>query len=191
MQNNDIMELYNEHEKYIDITINKRFSSSSFLSAHGLTKDDLKQYGRIGLFNACTTYDKSKGTSFRNYAIENIAYSILNESKNDSLGNIHKRTNELIDKTSMDKIYKDELGGEYSLHDIVESEELGYEQTEIDEFLDCVSTVISKEVEEIIKMRMEGYTFQEIGDKFGVSRQAIQKKLKSHRNAIKEMVNNI
>ena len=184
----EIMELYNEHEKLIHATIYRRYSDPSYRNAHGLEKDDLIQYGRLGLYQACKTFDVRGGFSFRTHAISNIIWTVNNESKKDSLHNISNKSNKLANKTSLDAKHEDSFGDTSTLHDIVECVEEGFEDYNVKELLDNINKTISEDMRVIIEMKLKGHTFEEIGDVFGISRQAVKKRLLKNESAIRSML---
>lgn len=156
--------------------------------AHGLTRCDLYQYGSIGLYAACKSYDESKGAQFQNHAIRCISGTILKESKKDSLGNINNRSNELVERTSMDAILPSKSGDEQiTLHDIIKCDEDGFNKVEIESFLLSIKNSLSENVEKVVRLRIEGLTFDEIAMETGVSRQAASQMYKRNKEKIVEL----
>lgn len=179
----EIAELYDKHEKLVHATVHKRFGDPSYMKAHGLSRDDLIQYGRIGLFNACKTYDKTKRTSFRSHAINNIVWFIQDEAKRDSLNNINNSSNELLEKTSMDVPISDDLG-EVNLHDIIEYTEVGFNEFDVENFLKNIGESISQDLEVVVRLRMSDFSFSDIGAEMGISKQAASQLLKRNREKL-------
>ena len=170
----EIQQLYDQYEKLVGATVYKRYSNPSYMIAHGLQRDSLFQYGRIGLFNACKTYNPNNKTNFETHAINNIVWSINRESKRDSLSNINTNSNEIVDRTSMDTVFIDGMGEESTLHDLLQDYERGYGEIEVDSYLLSVGDTISKHVERVIRMLMEGMSFEEIGAAVGLSSRAVR-----------------
>lgn len=181
----EAMKLYNKHEKLIYATIHRRFNNPHFLELHGLTFDDLKQYGRLGLYRACQEYDSTKGTKFSSFAISNIVWSINVEAKRDSLGSVRRSTFDLSGNTSLDEELSD---GEENLYDFIGVEESEYERVMIDSLLKSIGQNISKKLAEMISMRMDGYTFQEIGDHMGCSQQNVRGTILRNRDKVEDLL---
>lgn len=180
----EALKLYENSEELAYSTVQKRFNSASFMSFHGLTPDDLKQYGRIGLYKACKDYDSTKGAQFKTYAINRIVGSIINESVKDSLGNINRSTFELARRVSMDSKSCGSIDEDLVLHDVVGVEDNGFGEIETNMFLDSVKTTLSSELAMIIKMKIDGCTLEEIGAETGVSKQAVEQMLKRNKEKV-------
>jgi len=178
-------ELYMKYEHYVPVTLKRAFPEyKSFAKTHGLDKEDLLQLGKIGLFKAAKEYDSNRKASFSTYAIKMIKYNIIVESKKYSLNNKHNRTNELIEKTSMEFPLATTDGDVVDLHDVVESKNDTFDEVELEMMLSKVSDALSEDVAEAVKMRYQGYTFVEIGDSLGLTKQRVQRLLKDNRRVL-------
>jgi len=184
----EIMKLYNQHEHLISTTIYRKFGNKSYRILHGLDKDDLMQYGRIGLYNACKSFDESKTPSFRNHAIRNIEWSIMNESKRDSLTSITQKTNDIADRISFDAEYATLDGEACTLYDIVESSENGFNEVEWELSMEALEETLSERVRDIVDMRMKGYNNVEIAEQMCISRQRVDTILKKNKDKIMEVL---
>lgn len=183
----EIEKMYEENERLVSITVNRRFSNSRYIQHHMLTRDDLLQYGRIGLYNACRTYDSSKGALFQNHAIRCIIGSIMNESKKDSLRNESNFSNTLIDSLSMDTpIHSEE--GEYTISDILEDERNHFYKIEERELIEDIEREISPRIAKMVRLRLEENTYEQISKKLGISRQAVSQEIKKHRSRIRKLL---
>lgn len=192
----EIMELYYKYEHYIDQTIYRRWNKPKFLELHGLTNEDLRQYGSIGLYHACSTYDPSKG-ALQTYIINNIIWSINVEIKRDTLGCDQKYTLDLIPKVSFDKkipSYGDDVEI-MTLYSITPVEEDGYEeaiQTEdelIDDILFSIKGLVPERTLLFIELRIkEGLTHVQIGERFGVTRTVVRNELNRYEELIKNTI---
>lgn len=188
----EIKRLYNENKKYIMPTIRRNFNNPEFLALHGITREELIQSGRIGLYRACQTYDESKGTTFRTYAIDNIKWAISDEAKRDSLGRAEKWTFDLVDRISFD-MELDHVNDEVvSLYDLVGEEEQGYEELEVEMEMERKLKLIEEKLPErlatIVKLRAQGYTTMEIGEKIGTTHQNVSQLLRYHKDKIKALI---
>jgi RNA polymerase sigma factor (sigma-70 family) len=182
-------QVYKDNEVIILQTIQRRFNDPAFLRLHGLTKDDLIQSGRIGLLRAYKTYDKSKGTEFETHAINCIKWTITVESKRDSLGKVKKWTYDLADRVSFEtEVAEDDSGNIFTMHDFVGDQDDGYEKIEFEDFINSIEKTTNKRLADIVRMRLEGMTFEEIGHEFGVTHQAIRQRLKGNRDKIAQLL---
>lgn len=188
MQTDKTQKLFEENERLVYSTVNRRFNSPNFHDVHGLTLDDLYQYGRLGLLRACETYDKSKNTKFSSYAMSNIAWSISVESKRDSLGNKTTANFDLLDRTSLDRELPQADDVNTTLYDILESYEAGYNDVEFDDLLNRMDKQLPKALSTAVRMRLDGHVYEEIADALGVSQQAVRQRLKLNRSKIVDLL---
>lgn len=192
MSNETYDKLYQQHEHLIDITIRKNFNNPKFLELHGITRDEIKQSGRIGLHKACETYDESKGSSFKTYAIDLIKWTISDEGKRDSLGRSTKWTFELANKVSFDKDldHSDEVI--INLYDIVGEEDQGFSEIEEDDHINFLLKRIEKKTSErvwqIVQLKLEGYTNEQAADVLGVTHQNVSALLRKYKGQITELI---
>lgn len=181
--------LYFEYEKYIGATIYKKFPlHKSFLAVHGLDEDDLFQYGKMGLYRACKSFNPTKGKSMRNHAIQSIIWMINDELPKDSLNNVDNKSLILLDKKSLNLIVSEENGEELSLNDVIGEEDSGYNDIEVDDLIESLEGSINQRLFQIVKMKYKGYTFQEIGIELGVTSQACDQMLKRNELKLKSLL---
>lgn len=182
----EINQIYEDNEVLVYSTVQKRFDSEAFRRVHMLNRDEITQFGRMGLWNACRTYDKSKGAAFQTYAIDNIVWSVLTESRRYSLGNVNNSSLELLDRISMEDSLKGQSPDE-TLHDIIESEENGFSEVENKSFIDNVKENISERLASTLEMRMQGLTYDDIADSQGITKQAVGAHLRRNRKKLVEL----
>lgn len=181
--------LYFEYEPCIEQTIQRQFPlHQSFTAAHGLSKDDLIQYGRIGLYRACKSFDSTKGKSMRNYAIQSIIWMINDELTKDSLNNVDNKSLILLDKNSLDLIVSSDNGEELSLNDVIGELDSGYNDIEVENLIESIRGTVSDRLIDIVKLKYDGYTFVEIGKAIGVSSQACEQLLKKNKSKLKQLL---
>lgn len=181
--------LYSEYEKLIVPTIHRQFPlHREFISAHGLELDDLIQYGRIGLYRACKTYDDSKGASMRSYAIQSIIWMINDELTKDSLNNVDNKSLILLDKNSLDNKFSVENSEDLYLYDVVGEDESGYMDIEVEHLIESIRGAVSDRLVDIIKMKYQGYTYKEIGNTIGVSSQYCEKLLSKNKSQLRDLL---
>lgn len=184
----ELLELYYEHEKFIEATVLKRFNSPAFWELHGFTKDDLIQHGRIGLFEACKTYDSSKETSFRTYAISKIYWNISNECKKESLSKKKGWTFDTVERTSFDRAVDDSEGDVFTLHDTLASEGDDFYDVEMKQAIDNVLSSLTPRAAEVVKLKLEGFNDVQISNKIGISKQRVGQHLSKNKEKIKSIL---
>lgn len=185
----EMQQLYDEHEHLIHATIKRRFDKKSFLERHGILKDDLVQHGRMGLIKACKEYDSTSKSTFKTFAINNIFWSIASECKKESLTRDNLWTFKSINRVSFDAQHGEEDDNQLSIHDVIGYEDFNYNKAEDNELMKKLSEHLSPELMEIVKMRMNSYTFEEIANYLGVTCQAIQQRLLYNRGKISLALN--
>lgn len=186
----EINQIYEDNEVLVYSTVQKRFDSEAFRRVHMLSRDEITQFGRMGLWNACRTYDESKGAAFQTYAIDSIIWSVLTESRRYSLCNTNNSSLELVNRVSMDDSLVSQPKGE-TLHDIIESREDGFSKFEDESFIQSVKDNISERLANTLKLRMQGLTYEEIANDLGITKQAVESHLRRNRkNLVAIYLNN-
>lgn len=142
-----------EHLVY---SIVNRYRDNTFKYKTYIDWNEVSQIGLLALCKAIEGYDNSKGT-FKNYAITAITRAILRYINNE---NNYYQSNFDID-TQYDIGYSSEDDIDISMM----SEKI---LKIIDKF------PINNNSKEMIRLRLQGYSYQAIGDKFGVTCQSVQ-----------------
>lgn len=187
--NKDIENLYNSNLKLVRATIYRAFPNfNRFISLHGLEMDDLEQYGRIALWEAARDYNPKRGASFETFAINKIIWAINTESKKDSLYNTGNKTLELANNVSIDSRMSDSEDGETSLHEIIEDVHSPLDDTETKLMIEKIGEKISPQVKKVVKMRLEGYTYREIGSAIKVSPQTVINLISRNEDKLRELL---
>lgn len=137
-------------------------------------KDDLMQCGYIGLWQACNKFDESKGYNFSTFAVRCIknemAQFLRKELKHWYYCTDYVITNEEGDKIDILEIFGDEK-------DIKDAE---------DKFF--IDNALNVKNGHILKMYFNGDTLQQIGDKLGITHQAVSKIIKESRPKVRERI---
>ena len=181
--------LYLENEKLISTTIHREYPArKGFMLVHGIGEYDLVQYGRLGLQKAVETFDPSLGHGFQTHAIRNIIWSINVWLKKDSLGNADNRSLELVDRVSMDKTFNTPTGEEITLHEVYKIDDRGYENFEMNDAIASLGEIASPRLEETVRLLLKGYTYEEVGDKMGVSKQAVHQMIKRNIDILRDVL---
>ena len=154
MEREDALRLYEDNEKLVFFILNKYFPALAF-------DDDAAQEGRIGLWNACQSYDpeKSAFSTYAGRAIRNaITMSLRQETRRAKLPTV-----------SLNSVVGERKGGdEITLEDTVVGEE------DVD-FVDTGAFLarLDDREERVVRMRAGGATLKEIGAAEGLSRQGV------------------
>jgi RNA polymerase sigma factor (sigma-70 family) len=198
--------MFAEYEYLVSVTVHKMFANPRLhAQSKGLDYDDLIQYGRYGLWDACKNWEQKQIGIFRNFAIRNIRWSlgkcIPREEFNPHLYKYNGTTarnakDKRITVVSMShKPFGDE--DETTFYDIVSSDnmnganELVHDQVLSELEYNNIFSCLKPHEKEMVHMKMHGLNNKEIGDYYGISRQAIgvkfkqmQKKINRHRGVI-------
>lgn len=191
----NVEELCEQYDYLVTITLQKMFQNPhKYARSINIEYDDLLQFGRLGVWEAVKKYEEKKIGTLRNFIIRNIKWSIgrhitQEQAKGMYYKQMHNKKytdrNHKVPVISMsNKPYKEDETDYYDLiacdnifkfknDDSIEKKVFSKE-----EFNDMFKYLKEKQ-RKIILMRMNGYTYKEIGDHLGVTRQAIENKLKT------------
>ena len=180
--------MYYEHEKYILPTIYKKFPNyKTFSETHGLELDDLIQYGRIGLYKACKTFDSKKGLNMRSYVIQHIVWTIMTEVKKNSLNNVSNKSLHLLEKISLEQEFT--IDGEaVFLHEAIGAVDEGYKEIEYTSMVELLKGRVPDKFLIALEMRKNGYTHSEIGEKLGVTPQRCNNLLRTYHKLLRDIM---
>lgn len=187
--NKQAEELYVQYQQLVPATLYKRYPNPNRIAyVHGLELDDLLQFGRMGLFAATQTFDPSKGCKFQTYAINNIKYSIDYKIREYSLFNQNKRSYEVVNNVYIESITADNDSLEDDMFEFLNCKVNDYEEADSRLVLEALSKVLSSKTMEIIKMRLEHYTYEEIGNHIGLSRQRVKQIIDKNEDEIRKHI---
>lgn len=161
-------ELFDQWSGLIIHVLRKRFPS--FRNSED-TIEDLMQEGSIGLWNAIRTYKPETNVSFKAYACICISREMYKwwhgvYSKMDA-------SNPLI-IMSLDNESEDDNGKPFI------PDSFGYKDEKL--YLDDWLNSLTDKQRNIVELRMAGYSYSEIGELLGCSRQCVQQALTTERN---------
>ena len=124
--------------------------------------EDLEQEGFIGLCRAAEKFDDTRDAKFSTFACSTIHNYLRHYFTGLSR---QKRTANLI---SLDLEIKHDDGSGDMLHEVIEDKKADtlFKQCEIENFID----ELDDREREIVKLRREGLTDEEIGERLGLSR---------------------
>jgi len=187
----NVAQLIEKYKYLVPITISKRFNAEGLLRYHGLGKDDLVQFGTIGLVDAINSYDPNRGAKLKSHIISYIYRYIIHYSQKDSLYNKNNYSFDLLRTVSLDVDNDDEE--DVFSRDAIESEYLkddGFiRKSEINIMFERLEGIIPEKAIRIIGLRLQGYTNLEVSEMEGITRQAVQRMLKRNKMYILNAIN--
>jgi DNA-directed RNA polymerase specialized sigma subunit len=123
-------QLFEEYSYLIPITLHKMYDSpKNIAKSKHLEYDDLLQFGRYGLMNACRTWESKKLGTFRNFCIRNIKWEIgshlvrqsINQSMYKNTNAKRRKDNVKLTVLSMNNKPTQDAGEDTSFNDIISS----------------------------------------------------------------------
>jgi RNA polymerase sigma factor (sigma-70 family) len=191
-------EIISQYEYLIPITLKRMYgNASSFAKSKDLEYEDLVQYARYGIYDAVNTFPEKQIGRLRNYIIRNIKWSVrrwvLKEQRTSSLYkfNHKKELDRQIPLISLN--FKPFDDSEMTLYDVIPTDNINSFEVVLTEnnylsnetYTNLLSVLTDKE-KEIVLLKMGGLSYTEIGEKYGVRKQAIGNRFKK----IQEKINN-
>lgn len=156
-----------------------RLKASSYFLIGG-DSDDLIQEGLVGLYKAIRDYRTDRESSFRNFAELCITRQIITAVKT-STRNKHAPLNQYVSFNSPpgagdddgDQTLDEMLPGSH-VHDpvvqVISSEELG-------SLVDCLSTTLSDLESDVLRLYLDGYSYEQIGEKINCDAKTVDNAL--------------
>ncbi|WP_079709759.1 sigma-70 family RNA polymerase sigma factor [Paraliobacillus ryukyuensis] len=158
----------------------------------GLTEEDMLQEGMLALYSSYLKYKSNMNTKFSTYAYNNIKFAMLNALGRNQIIKYPcefttedrirtqkkiKSTNERRNRSS-NKTFGDVLSLNYKTHD--NKDDLIF-ANDLMRCLDSKSKLV-------VNMRCNYYTYEEIGEKLGVSKVAARKRYNKSIKKIQEII---
>ena len=136
------------------------------------TKEDMVQTGLLALYRAIQTFDENKNIKFSTFAMTVIKNDLLKFATRDyeKYSGVINDTETSLNSTvgnDDDMSMEDRLG--------IEEDFSGLEETEL---LNYIKERKSEKVVKMVELLAEGYTYQEVGDKLGCSKQYVNSTMK-------------
>ena len=167
--------LAEENLGLVYLVVNKEFTYEK------TTESDRENYieeGMIGLAKAINTFNPSKGAKFSTYAYTCIKFEINSYVRKK---NNHKRKINYACKNSIDEYIK-------THKDILMDTKDAYSSlVNRDEILNILGQMKIKNIKYITLKRAEGYTYEKIGNKIGVSKETIRARLNKAKKELIEL----
>lgn len=181
----EINKLVEENIKLVHVILNTRFKRFLPIAIRTDLHDDIYQEGCIGLYKAAKIFDESKGYKFSTIASICIGGEISKFISR--YFNKHYK----YDLVSLEKNISIKGESEILLKDNIQSEELGYENLEIKEIMTKLDSYLDEEEKLILKLKRNGYSQINIGEILGVSQVYVSRRLKTIKNIMHAIQNNI
>ena len=171
-------EIFEMYQRYVGATIRRKFRNiDEFCKMHMLERSDIIQLGNWGLIKGIRSYKEESNTSFKTHIINHIIWNIKTQGKGASLRSLNSQTFEVADVVSANTPVGEE---DVSIIDTIQSEDVTEDiklETIIAQALLDADTDFEKEIINIISMRLQEKTFDEIGKELGVTGRSVSKKL--------------
>jgi RNA polymerase sigma factor (sigma-70 family) len=182
------VELYEKHKNLAIQTVLRKYPDYKAIAKNiGIEPDDFFQYAREGLWKAALEFNPEKGNrKFKNFAIYNIRWNLEDWIKKENrvitfkgigrtgidCGYVRENLKFLSfdaasskDNDSDDNTNHEKFGDDYNLEGEVFGKVL----------IDMINNQYPKRTVDMIKLRMQGYTYEKIGEEFGgLSRERVR-----------------
>jgi RNA polymerase sigma factor (sigma-70 family) len=172
--------------EYKDLIVNNHNLIYKFLSDNHLPMEDtcIDWYGAAaeGLCNAAMIYDKSKGTDFTTVAYKSMYIYCGKEMRKTS----NKIFNLSLDSRQFDDKTKANLLDIVADNDYVH---LNIEYKDFVKVLDMIINTFNEQEQDIIRSKLYGETFVDIGKRYGLSRERIRQKYKKFSDKVQIFLN--
>lgn len=180
-----LISLYREGNQVAIDLLHERYNVFLYGFIHSILKKEnfyfeykeLFQELFLLLLNCIDRYDEDNG----------CFYFFVKKCVERKLFDIVKKTKKNKNVYSLDEWYYQD-GGERYVDYVMEDNCLMYYETELYEILE--DKLDEKEMK-IINMKVEGYSYQEISNMLGISKQAIYRKVISIKNIVKDIIEKI
>jgi RNA polymerase sigma factor (sigma-70 family) len=185
---------FEEYEYLVAVTVHKMYANPrSYAKSKGLEFDDLMQYGRYGLLDACRTWEQKQLGTFKNFAIRNIRWSIMKSvPREDATPHLYKYNgtttrNPKDQRVNVLSMSYQPFGEEddSTLYDVIANNEESIESQVLSELeSNELFNILKPHEKEMVRMKMMNMNNAEIGKHYGISRQAINVKFKQMQGKI-------
>lgn len=157
-----------EKYKYLVYSIVNRYRSNTFKDKTYIDWEDIEQAGMEALCKASIMYDKDKGT-FKNYVITAISRAVARQLK------FYSKLPEW-----------DELA-DYNSYGIPEYDNRLSCEIMGDRLIKIINTLsITPKSKQVLLLRLQGYTLEDIGKKLNISYQAVSSVIHRHKDKLRD-----
>ena len=172
-------------KKYTGIVHKIAHKYTSLAETFGIEEKDLVQEGFIGLSKAIDTYDVGKNVLFYTYVALCIESSIKSALRTAS----KKKHQSLNNSISLDKLYEEEININEILKDETSDPSIQLlDKENIDEILNDSKKILTSFEYDVFKLKVEGYSNEEISIKTNKDKKAIENTMFRIKNKLKEKI---
>jgi len=194
INDNELLFLVSESNEEARSMLVKKYTGIVYKIAHkyislaetlGIEEKDLVQEGLIGLARAIDTYDANKEVLFYTYVTVCIEASIKS-----SLRNANRKKNKSLNSSiSLDKLYEEEANIDEILKDEQYNPSLKIQEEEsMDEILKNSKKLLAPFEYEVLKLKIYGYSNQEVAEITKKNKKAIENTLFRIKNKLKDKI---
>lgn len=163
-------------EKYVPLANKLAFDKKKTLPRH-VDVEELQSAAYLGLTEAASRFDESKGIAFSTFAYPRISGAIVDHLRQQSWG---KRTDPKA-VYSLDIPISDD---DRSMKDML----VAKEESKTDEMLEVVSKDFDEQAEQVIRSYfIDDCSMKEVGEQFGVSESRISQLISKYKSRIREV----
>lgn len=182
MKNQDLNELYLKHEKSLKKVANKYLRAGEY---YGYTFEDLLSIQHLAFMQAVETYNEDKGMKFNTYLVFLAQQKIENEFKS-LRDQLKKKAN--VGAVSIYTPADSKSDNVMELPILNLREKDPYKELETKEIIDKIFKLVKHRsgAETILKMKMEGYSDEEIANKLNINKKAMQKRFADIKTYLKK-----
>jgi RNA polymerase sigma factor (sigma-70 family) len=179
-------ELFEDHVHLAKVTVHRMFANPvKFAESKHLEIEDLYQYARLGLWDACKTWQDKPIGSFKGYAIRNMRWSIgkfiPREQLNQSYYRYYQKKDDRNKSISLISMSHQPFGEEddSTLYEVIANNDESVESQVVSELENNeLFNILKPHEKEMVQMKLKGMIEKEIATYYGVSRQCINMKFK-------------
>lgn len=156
-------------EQYMPLANSLAFKKKKNLPRH-IDVEELQSAAYLGLVEAASRYDESRGTTFSTFAFPRINGAI----------NDHLRSLGQISLLSLETSYGDE---EFTLKDTVAAKNA----SEVEETLEVLTNELGEQAQDVLRCYyVDEYSMKEVGERYGVSESRISQLITSYKTGIRQ-----
>nr|DAH56616.1 MAG TPA: DNA directed RNA polymerase subunit [Caudoviricetes sp.] len=153
---------FEKHTGLVYKVFNNKYQSLRHL------EDDLIQEGMMALWNACNTFDESKGVAFSTYAVKCIS---------NAMGMFMRKENMATNRCISLDDFIDPDKGSATYADVIEAED--YDRSDKVLMLSQAMEIIKETPQyEIVKMKLQGMSQVQIAKKLGITQCSVSEQLR-------------